>query len=170
MNKKIIVTVFSFVFLPLLMLEAKAAIYKCTNAKQEIYYNDKPCPIKDEEKEFKAVKDPVNGYIPPDYVESGAQQQKSSSKIKNELDNLNISSDKRLSEKERLDEDNKNKNISNNDLTSNSINSEGQSDNELVINTESKIDTSDLDNFSQNNKTNQKLKEIIIEPIISKVE
>lgn len=43
----------------------QAEIFKCTNAKDEVYYNDKPCPVDDVEKKLNAVKDPTNGYVPP---------------------------------------------------------------------------------------------------------
>lgn len=42
----------------------QAEIYKCTNAKGSVYYNDKPCSVKDEEKKMNAVNDVVNGYTP----------------------------------------------------------------------------------------------------------
>ena len=59
------------VFIPLLIsVEAQAGIYKCTNAQAEVYYNDKPCPVTAKEKEMKAVKDPVGGYIPAPYSPS----------------------------------------------------------------------------------------------------
>ncbi|KAG1663453.1 Type IV pilus biogenesis factor PilY1 [Nymphon striatum] len=47
----------------------QASIYKCVNAEGATFYNDKPCPKNDEETELDAVKDPVNGYIPPKFVE-----------------------------------------------------------------------------------------------------
>lgn len=37
-------------------------IFKCTNEKSEVYYNDKPCPVNDIEKKMQAVKDPENPY------------------------------------------------------------------------------------------------------------
>lgn len=43
---------------------AQAAIFKCVNSQEEVYYNDKPCPVNDKETELKAVKDPTNVYIP----------------------------------------------------------------------------------------------------------
>ena len=46
------------------MLSAEADIFKCTNANNAVYYNDKPCPVKYKEKKMKAVKDVVNGYVP----------------------------------------------------------------------------------------------------------
>lgn len=45
-----------------------AAIYKCVSKDGKTYFNDKPCPVNNAETEFKAVKDPVNGYIPPEFV------------------------------------------------------------------------------------------------------
>jgi len=53
---------------------AQATIYKCINAKAEVYYNDKPCPLNDKESEIKAVKDPEGGYIPPEYVADPVDQ------------------------------------------------------------------------------------------------
>ncbi len=35
-----------------------AKIFKCTNSKNEVFYNEKPCPINDVEKKIRAVKDP----------------------------------------------------------------------------------------------------------------
>ena len=57
----------SFSFL-MLVGEVQATIYKCVNLQGNTYYNDKPCPRIDDETKFKAVKDPVNGYIPPAFV------------------------------------------------------------------------------------------------------
>lgn len=43
---------------------AEANIFKCTNEKGAVYYNDKPCPVKNKQKKIKAEKDVVNGYQP----------------------------------------------------------------------------------------------------------
>jgi len=43
-------------------------IFKCVNAKEEVYYNDKPCPIGNTESKISAIKDPENGYIPPKFI------------------------------------------------------------------------------------------------------
>lgn len=45
-------------------VNAQKGIFKCVNKEGATYYNDKPCPKQDEQTKFKAVKDPVNGYIP----------------------------------------------------------------------------------------------------------
>jgi len=94
--KKIIITVVSSILLvPMLITqEAQAVIYKCTNAKQEVYYNDKPCPAKDDQSEFEAVKDPVNGYIPPAFTKAEVNKANSSTvkrqaKADNEIDSSN---------------------------------------------------------------------------------
>lgn len=56
--------------MPLLIsVKAQATIYKCVKANSDVYYNDKPCPVADVETELSSVKDPVNGYIPPDFLE-----------------------------------------------------------------------------------------------------
>ncbi len=69
MKHKVKSLVYVVGFIPLLMAaEAQATIYKCTNAKAEVYYNDKPCPVTNIEKKFKSVKDPQGGYIPPEFV------------------------------------------------------------------------------------------------------
>jgi len=47
------------------MSNAQSEIFKCTNSKGGVYYNDKHCPVKDKEQELKAVKDVANGYTPP---------------------------------------------------------------------------------------------------------
>lgn len=47
-----------------IMSPAEAEIYKCTNKKGAIYYNDKPCPVEDAEKKIKNEKDVVDGYVP----------------------------------------------------------------------------------------------------------
>ena len=47
---------------------AHADIYKCVNTNAEVYYNDKPCPATAIERKIKAAKDPVGGYIEPDFV------------------------------------------------------------------------------------------------------
>ena len=46
-------------------LDTKAAIYKCVNLNDEVFYKDKPCPKNAVERKIKAVKDPVGGYIAP---------------------------------------------------------------------------------------------------------
>ena len=69
MNNYKILIFGSLLFAPLLIpIEAQASIYKCVNAKAEVYYNDKPCPLNDKESKIKAVKDPEGGYIPPKFV------------------------------------------------------------------------------------------------------
>jgi len=37
-----------------------AAIYKCVNTQDEVFYLDKPCPVNHDEKSLKHVKDPKN--------------------------------------------------------------------------------------------------------------
>ena len=49
----------------MLMFSVQAEIFKCTNTKGAVYYNDKPCPIVDKEKKMQSEKDVVNGYVPP---------------------------------------------------------------------------------------------------------
>jgi len=39
---------------------AQAAIFKCINQQDEVFYHDKPCPVNHEEKSLKHVKDPKN--------------------------------------------------------------------------------------------------------------
>ena len=39
---------------------AQAAIFKCVNAQDEVFYHDKPCPVNHEEESLKHVKDPQN--------------------------------------------------------------------------------------------------------------
>ena len=39
---------------------AQAAIYKCINQQDEVFYHDKPCPVNHKEKSLKHVKDPKN--------------------------------------------------------------------------------------------------------------
>lgn len=63
MNKNThILTCFLFIF-GLAPQIAFAEIFKCTNEQGAVFYNDKPCPVKDKEKKFNSVKDPKNGYI-----------------------------------------------------------------------------------------------------------
>lgn len=56
----------------ILVKPAQAEIFKCKKPSGEVFYNDKPCPVDDEETEMRAVKDPENGYIPAPYT--GTQQ------------------------------------------------------------------------------------------------
>ena len=68
MKNKIII-ICSLALVPLFFtLEVQATIYKCVNVNAEVYYNDKPCPVSDIERQLKSVKDPEGGYIPPDFV------------------------------------------------------------------------------------------------------
>ncbi len=39
---------------------AQAAIFKCVNQQDEVFYHDKPCPVNHKEKSLKHVKDPKN--------------------------------------------------------------------------------------------------------------
>ena len=39
---------------------AQAAIFKCVNAQDEVFYHDKPCPVNHEEESLKHIKDPKN--------------------------------------------------------------------------------------------------------------
>ena len=48
---------------------AHAEIFKCVNAKAEVFFNDKPCPWTQIERKIKAAKDPKYGYVPPAFVE-----------------------------------------------------------------------------------------------------
>lgn len=52
-----------------LIASLEAEIFKCTNLEGKVYYNDKPCPVKDNEEKIKAEKDVKNGYTPPAFVE-----------------------------------------------------------------------------------------------------
>ncbi len=63
-------SVITLIGVPLLIsIEAQATIYKCVNATTtKVHYNDKPCAVTEIEKQIKAVKDPVGGYIPPAFV------------------------------------------------------------------------------------------------------
>ena len=45
--------------------QVHAEIFKCVNAKAEVFFNDRPCPVTQIERKVKAAKDPKNGYIPP---------------------------------------------------------------------------------------------------------
>lgn len=87
---------------PLLFsVSAQSAIYKCVNESSEVYYNDKPCPIKDKESQIQAVKDPVNPYIAPFYVESGASEIESKETL-NKISSQPIDSDdEKISKKEQ---------------------------------------------------------------------
>lgn len=48
----------------IIMTPVEAEIFKCTNKTGDVYYNDKPCPIKDDEKKIRNEKDVLNGYTP----------------------------------------------------------------------------------------------------------
>lgn len=110
-NNKIIMFS-SLLLVPLLLnLEAQASIYKCVNAKTEVYYNDKPCAAKDKEQEFNAVKDPVNGYIPPEA-------------LNNSSDNI---SNKTLSKKKLKNSTNKFSNDNTNSQSANKVEEQNES-------------------------------------------
>lgn len=51
-------------------------IFKCTNNQGEVYYNDKPCPIEDDEKTLRSEKDVLDGYIPPSFKADKFEQRK----------------------------------------------------------------------------------------------
>ena len=66
-----------FLIFPLLVTQqAHAKIYKCENDQSQVYYNDKPCPVADEETKMRAVKDVVNGYKPPQTIKKPHQKPK----------------------------------------------------------------------------------------------
>ncbi len=108
----------------LIVPSAQAKIYKCTNIKGAIYYNDKPCPIKDEEKIMKAEKDVLNGYKPsvPAIQKTHSFSSKSNAHLmKGAKKNSVANNSEKLSE-EKIDS---NKAINNNKasaINSNSIN------------------------------------------------
>ncbi len=67
-------SVTALALVPLLFsVEAQETIYKCVNAKAEVYYNDQPCDVTTIERKLKAVKDPEGGYIPPRFVREKAK-------------------------------------------------------------------------------------------------
>ncbi|KAG1682877.1 hypothetical protein GQR58_010671 [Nymphon striatum] len=49
-------------------------IFKCTNKQGEVYYNDKPCPVEDDEKRIRSENDVINGYVPPGYKKEQLKQ------------------------------------------------------------------------------------------------
>ena len=68
---------------PLLMIEkAQAQIYKCVNTQEQVFYNDKPCPVKQIEKKMKSVKDPKNGFIPAPFSPSKIADEEQNSSTK----------------------------------------------------------------------------------------
>lgn len=76
MRKNLFKLLASIGCITLLSLSAEAAIYKCVSAKNKVYYIDRPCPKMDQETQFKAVKDPAKGYIPPAFVEEKVDKAK----------------------------------------------------------------------------------------------
>ncbi|MEE9445139.1 MAG: hypothetical protein V3V19_05690 [Cocleimonas sp.] len=73
----------SLVLLPFfLSVTTEAQIFKCSNENGEVYYNDKPCPIEDEEKKIRNEKDVLNGYVPNNSLLKGGDQKKSSQQTK----------------------------------------------------------------------------------------
>ncbi len=74
MKNKLKLSVTTLALVPLLFsVEAQETIYKCVNAKAEVYYNDQPCHVTTIERKLKAVKDPEGGYIPPRFVSEEAK-------------------------------------------------------------------------------------------------
>ncbi len=56
---------------------AEAKIFKCVNKQGTVFYKDKPCPVYDKETEINAIKDPLNGYVPPAFVKDPVVVKKS---------------------------------------------------------------------------------------------
>ncbi len=87
----------------------QAEIFKCTNANGAVYYNDKPCPVKDKQKTMKAEKDVVNGYVPKIKVmnkpktkttpNSSNKRSKSGSTDKSHLNKVNKTAHKNVTNK-----------------------------------------------------------------------
>ena len=74
MKNKLKLCVTTLALVPLLFsVEAQETIYKCVNAKAEVYYNDQPCHVTTIERKLKAVKDPEGGYTPPGFVTEEAK-------------------------------------------------------------------------------------------------
>lgn len=65
-NKRI--TIFCcFVSMPMFFLStAHAAIYKCVNVQNEVYYVDKPCGLNHKESEIKPTLDPISSDVSND--------------------------------------------------------------------------------------------------------
>jgi len=59
-----------------MMFSVEAEIFKCTNKQGAVYYNDKPCPVLDDEKKMRAEKDVINGYVPSRLKEIKVEQRK----------------------------------------------------------------------------------------------
>jgi len=74
-----------WVLILLMPFKVSAEIYKCENIKKEIFYNDKPCPVLDEETEIAAVKDPKNGYIFPTLIPSNNKKSKNIGPVEKQM-------------------------------------------------------------------------------------
>jgi hypothetical protein len=104
MNNKISPTSLSIALLiavPLLMTQqVQAEIYKCVNEKGTVFYKDKPCPVYDKETQLKSVKDPVNGYTPPEYIEEKESSRSKGVVVGENVENKQVSFDMKDSKKQ----------------------------------------------------------------------
>lgn len=163
MRRKIILSLCSLVLVPFLTGESQAQIYKCTNSNNKIVYNDKPCPVKDKEQEFNAVKDPVNGYIPPTYVELDSNQINENGVSINNTSLLNNSNGKSPLKKEYQNINNERKNSQGLSSGANNSNEDNES-----VNNNYKVDSSANVDYIETNDSNEELKVINLEPIATK--
>lgn len=70
MKKKnyIIINTLSLLIICVPTTMVQAEIYKCVDSSGKVFYADKSCPEGNVETELRAIKDPKNGYIPPEFV------------------------------------------------------------------------------------------------------
>ncbi len=96
---------------------ADAAIFKCVNAKAEVYYNDKPCPVGEVERQLRSIKDPKGGYIPPAFT-ADVKAQGSKGVVVGEKTDENNNSDRSegISDSESIDNSNSSGSSGSNDL------------------------------------------------------
>lgn len=151
-----IIKLSSLIIVPLLFIaEAQATIYKCVNAKAEVYYNDKPCPVSEIERQLKSVNDPEGGYIPPAFV-SDKEKTASKSAV------VGSTSERTINKTEKETSDNSNTARSNGSSSSNTQSSTKGSQTASKTNSQSNSQTnSNLDSAIKNGSVNYPVKNVI---------
>ena len=163
-NKNIVI--FSLMLFSLLFTaEGHAKIYKCVKANNDVYYNDKPCPVSDAETQIKSEKDPVNGYIPPDFVKDKNNLKSSVGVVVGEESLRNI--DKTSKDNSKSESLNDKNSGGNNVSTGNNKNPTNDSSNS--VDTQSSVQSSgeNVDVNNSKGKSIGKLNVIHMEPIIN---
>lgn len=127
-----------FIMCGLPLSQTHAEIYKCEDSSGKIFYADKLCPNDNIQTELQAVKDPVNGYIPPDFIPEENTVNKKGVVIGNEINKVDqTDSDNTSSKSSGTDQSNRgsgNGNLPEADVTNNLESTANQTESDKIFN------------------------------------